>query len=198
MKISQLPTGTPPITVEGMHREELYRMFAEEGFTKGAEIGVEFGENASLMFHTIPGLTMILVDPWADYALASHKYGQQITEKMERRTKNRLRFRDAIYYKMLSEQAAPLVPDSSLDFVYIDGDHSYDLAMLDLILWQRKVRPGGIVAGHDYFSKTRRLATAVIDDYTRTHKIDQWYITDNSGEVNRGSKYCSWFWVKDK
>lgn len=201
MRLSDLPNGKPPVTVPGLNREGLYQMFSAEGFTKGAEIGVEFGENASLMFHTIPGLEMILVDPWADYPLSSYNYGQSLSEQMEGRTRRRLRRREVTYHKMLSEQAAPLVPDLSLDFVYIDGDHNYDMCMLDVILWQRKVRIGGVVSGHDYFENTRRRRVvqckAVIDDYTRAHGIDRWWITDSDG-AERGSKYSSWFWIKEK
>lgn len=41
-------------------------------------------------------------------------------------------------------------PDRSLDFVFIDGDHSYDGVMRDLVAWIPKVKVGGILAGHDY------------------------------------------------
>ena len=186
-----------PITIDGLDREGLYRIFAEEGFTKGAEIGVEFGENASLMFHTIPGLSMILVDPWSDHPRSSYRYGLSMTVKMEQRTRRRLRHRDVTYHKMLSEQAAPLIEDDSLDFVYLDGDHRYDGVMLDIILWQRKVRSGGVIAGHDYGVRTSRMqVTEAVRHYTEAHRISPWFITDNRGQRERGSKYCSWFWVK--
>lgn len=41
-------------------------------------------------------------------------------------------------------------PDSYFDFVYIDGDHSYNGAKSDLRNYFSKVRRGGIIAGHDY------------------------------------------------
>jgi predicted O-methyltransferase YrrM len=37
-----------------------------------------------------------------------------------------------------------------IDFVFIDGDHSYDQVLKDLINYGLKVKPGGIVAGHDW------------------------------------------------
>ena len=48
------------------------------------------------------------------------------------------------------QDAVKDIEDSSLDFVHIDGDHSYDFVMQDIILWGRKVRIGGIISGHDY------------------------------------------------
>jgi predicted O-methyltransferase YrrM len=39
--------------------------------------------------------------------------------------------------------------DDSLDFVFIDADHSYDAVMQDIANWTPKVRKMGIIAGHD-------------------------------------------------
>ena len=43
-----------------------------------------------------------------------------------------------------------LFTESFFDFVYIDGDHSYNGAKSDLIHFFPKVRTGGLIAGHDY------------------------------------------------
>jgi cephalosporin hydroxylase len=34
--------------------------------------------------------------------------------------------------------------------VYLDADHSKAGVLADLKLWMPKVRPGGVIAGHDY------------------------------------------------
>lgn len=52
--------------------------------------------------------------------------------------------------KSTSTEAAPLFADDSLDFVYIDGDHRYEQVLEDLELWYEKVKPSGMLAGHDY------------------------------------------------
>lgn len=36
-----------------------------------------------------------------------------------------------------------------IDFLFIDGDHSFEAVLLDLKMWVPKVRPGGMVMGHD-------------------------------------------------
>jgi predicted O-methyltransferase YrrM len=40
--------------------------------------------------------------------------------------------------------------DDSLDFVFIDGDHSYEAVKADIQAWLPKVKSNGLLAGHDY------------------------------------------------
>ncbi len=42
--------------------------------------------------------------------------------------------------------------DLSLDFVFIDADHSYEIAKKDITEWYPKVKIGGTIAGHDYYN----------------------------------------------
>lgn len=52
-------------------------------------------------------------------------------------------------YREYSVEAAKSFPDNSLDFVYIDGDHDGDASYNDMRAWYPKVKPGGVLAGHD-------------------------------------------------
>ena len=49
-----------------------------------------------------------------------------------------------------SLQAAASFADGTVDFCFIDGDHSYEAVKQDIMAWLPKVRPQGILAGHDY------------------------------------------------
>jgi hypothetical protein len=49
-----------------------------------------------------------------------------------------------------SVRAAQLFADESVAFCFIDADHSYESVTADLRAWWPKVRPGGMLAGHDY------------------------------------------------
>lgn len=40
--------------------------------------------------------------------------------------------------------------DESVDFVFIDGDHHYEIVLKDIQGWFPKVKKGGIISGHDY------------------------------------------------
>lgn len=50
----------------------------------------------------------------------------------------------------LSMDALNDFEDNSLDFVYIDGNHTLPYIAADIFGWERKVRKGGIISGHDY------------------------------------------------
>lgn len=49
-----------------------------------------------------------------------------------------------------SVEAARQFDDHSLAMVFIDGDHRHATVSIDIETWRHKVRPGGILAGHDY------------------------------------------------
>ncbi len=49
-----------------------------------------------------------------------------------------------------SPRCAEIYKDKSIDFVFIDGDHSYDAVIKDIKAWLPKIKTGGILSGHDY------------------------------------------------
>lgn len=49
-------------------------------------------------------------------------------------------------------QMSQHVPDGSCDIVYIDAGHSYEDVKRDLEAWIPKVKPGGVIAGHDFIN----------------------------------------------
>lgn len=52
--------------------------------------------------------------------------------------------------KGISWEVADQFEDESVDFVFIDADHVYQSVRNDVLAWLPKVKPGGIIAGHDY------------------------------------------------
>ena len=53
---------------------------------------------------------------------------------------------------MPSVEAAEIFPDGFFDFFFIDASHDAASIRSDLAAWWPKVRPGGVLAGHDYVS----------------------------------------------
>ena len=49
-----------------------------------------------------------------------------------------------------STKAAADFTDQSLDFVFIDANHSYEHVKADIEAWKPKMKVGGMLSGHDY------------------------------------------------
>ena len=167
-----------PIRIPRLDRKRLVQLFGEWGLKRGAEIGVDGGTFSEFMFKHIPDLELIGVDPWA----RDQGKRQQAWKLLKGHNWTR--------HHMASEQAYNLVPDVSLDFVYIDGDHRFDFVMLDLILWARKVKPGGIVSGHDYYRFRQGGVVDAVNTYTHAHDVRHWFVTDE--------KTATFFWLKQR
>jgi len=189
-----------PIELKGINRVDMYKLFKKCGYKRGAEIGVWAGRNAQDIVHEIPRVRLFLIDQYKDYRGARKPRGNSRHQKAEHQAHKAMKSHNVKFLKMKSEEAINHFKDGTLDFVYIDGNHLYDYAMLDILLWSRKVRVGGVISGHDYYNadKSRVGVKSAVDDYTRYHKINPWYITDMVKERERKKKNPrrSWFWVK--
>lgn len=108
------------------------------------------------MCDVIRDLHMIAVDMWKVLPKRDDPYAETyITFHHE---ENYARFKAAAekffptriqIMRMDTSEAAELVPDESLDFVFIDADHTYEGCKRDIENWVPKVRRGGMIAGHD-------------------------------------------------
>lgn len=56
--------------------------------------------------------------------------------------------------RKLSVEAAKHFGEAVLDWVYIDGNHSYEAVVDDIHAWLPKLKPGGLIGGHDYLNDT--------------------------------------------
>jgi hypothetical protein len=123
--------------------------------TEGVEIGCAFGGFSERILEQWPGM-LHLVDPWVQQDSSVYREITNTAAPWEDwlalAKKNTERFGDrAQLHRMFSHEAAPLFPDGSLDFVYIDGNHSFEAVTQDLELWWPKVKAGGLFSGHDYY-----------------------------------------------
>jgi hypothetical protein len=166
-------------------RRDLYKYFNDLGYKTGCEVGVKAAANAWDMFSRIDGLRLYLVEPYYDYGDVDFKRGHRahkynMLEDFNRVNKKKHKF-DVRWIIDKSERAHEKIPDECLDFVYIDGNHSYDYCMLDLILYSRKVKPGGIVSGHDY---NLPGVVKAVNDFVRAHEYHPIYLTERDANIS--------------
>ena len=177
-------------------RNYLPGFFKELGFKVGAEIGVLKGEFTELFCKE--GLKMFAVDPWAMADYYQHPKGQRKLDQQFAEATGRLAPYDCTIIRKTSMEALEDFEDESLDFVYIDACHHFRYVAEDLCEWIKKVRPGGIVSGHDFFYSRKTGENAqhvrwVVEAFTMAYDIKPLYIL---GKVKNLDKWPSWMFFK--
>lgn len=119
---------------------------------RGAELGVWYGNTFFRLLESLPDLFLIGVDDWRPIPQYTHHNDQQANRANVFITSRTFNGRTKIM-EMTTDQAAILVPDKSLDFVFIDSfdtRHAYESMTKDIKNWLPKVKMGGFVTGHGY------------------------------------------------
>jgi hypothetical protein len=137
-------------------RNQLGSLLEELNFKDGVEIGVQRARFASI--RVLPKWkscrSYTLVDLWGHQAnyVDGANAGQREQESIYNEAKKRLKpFANITQFmRMKSSDAATKIANTSLDFVYVDARHDYCGAKEDIFLYWPKLRPGGLMAGHDF------------------------------------------------
>lgn len=120
----------------------------------GAEIGVFKGKHALSLLTTLDISTLYLIDPYEPYE--GYEEGK-LHGKEEDLAREALRDHSdrIVWVKKMSSEALGSLPDG-MDFVYIDGNHSYEFVRADMDLYYPKLRHGGTLGGHDIGNAIRK------------------------------------------
>ena len=180
-----------------INRIKLAEYFGELGFKVGAEIGVAKGYYSEVLCQSIPGLKLYCIDSWSAYPTYDHNMKKH--ENNFTIAKQILLKYHCELIKKFSMDAIKDFEDGSLDFVFIDGNHKYEYVKEDITEWTKKVKIGGIVSGHDYYtSKNRRVRVkqAVNEYIAQTgYKLQ---LTDNRRHLEkRDNQHQCWYFIKE-
>ena len=70
--------------------------------------------------------------------------------------------------------------DIKIDYLHIDGDHSYEGLSADIINWLPKIKSNGIIAGHDYTTEYKTNVIKAVDEYFGKENVNtnvsSWYV----------------------
>lgn len=194
-----LEAAEMPIEIPRVVRTDLGGILRDLGCTRGAEIGVWRGEFSEALCQANPALHLTCVDAWTPYwQYADYRLRPKLDEA-EADARRRLAPYGCTLIKAFSEDAAKRIGDATLDFVYIDSNHAFEFVVRDLAAWIPKVRPGGIVAGHDYDARYKGIHVApAVHGYTTAYGIRPWFVLGRR-KVRRGEprdRERSFLWVK--
>tara|TARA_A100001011_G_C14303001_1_gene841716 strand:+ start:584 stop:1192 length:609 start_codon:yes stop_codon:yes gene_type:complete len=118
----------------------------------GAEIGVKEGDFSKILLSGWHGCKLYLIDPWENQD--KNIYDEDIHDHESDYHKTQYNLRDfSGRYEIIrqySNDAHSHFAKNSLDFIYVDGNHSYEGVKSDLELFYPKLKYGGVMMGDDY------------------------------------------------
>jgi predicted O-methyltransferase YrrM len=127
---------------QGRKRDQYFpNLINEMKYEYAAEIGVDQGIFSNVLLEKTNLKKLYCIDIWQNSV--KKQKAIELLKKHESRIE---------IYQGLSTATEILdkIQNNSLDYVYIDGDHSLEGIFYDMRAWIQKIRIGGIMSGHDY------------------------------------------------
>jgi len=170
------------------------------------EIGVWRGDFTHTINTVLKPSRTIGIDPYLLYEGYSDKpdaYEDNNSDSVEYANQKNL---DSLYnlvkkrsleesWELIREKSLNAVndwEDKSVDFVYLDANHKYEQVLEDIEAWWPKIKPGGILSGHDFLKGSKVEKYGVIEavtDFREKHRL-----TLNTTP----EKWATWWVVKNK
>lgn len=155
----------------------------------GCELGVCRGHNLRYLLDRADEVAMsYAIDPYSPYidepwGLISQEEingWKSIAHDILLEFGNKIKF-----LEMTSTEAAAHIPDNSLDYIFIDGDHNFEPVLKDCRSYWSKVKSEGIFAGHDWNLDNVKNA------------VTQFRSENNITTEIKFTESNVWFWYKD-
>ncbi len=150
----------------------------------GVEVGVAEGTTTEYLLQTLPSLRLSGVDSYPVYIdwNDTQPDGDANKAEMLRKVDPYMERYNHIYED--SDDAVSKFDDESLDFVFIDGLHTYNQVLKDCQNYYSKIKKGGFIIGHD-FARIQGVNKAVRE------------FAKSIGKEIKNAKQDLWYWQKD-
>ena len=153
-----------------MDYEDLYSDMVNK-FNDGSqfvELGVWYGRSAAFMAVEIVNSGKLITLDVVDNFLKS---------PIEKSTKSLVQFDFVKIIQNNTAEQAKYYRNESLDFVFVDADHSAHGVSMDIMAWLPKVKKGGVLAGHDYENWRYPELKIAVDNLLKVKKVSEmcWY-----------------------
>jgi len=140
-----------------------------------AEVGILHGALSETILNNCPQIkTYYLVDPWQPFEIPID-HSQEVWDSRYIAVKSKMeQYSDKAYVlRLTSLKAAGLFEPESLDFVYIDANHSFRHVDEDIKAWWPKIKTTGYLAGHDMIERWGGVVKAVEANFGKQYFCGQ-------------------------
>jgi hypothetical protein len=143
----------------------------------GIEIGSDKGNTTSFLLKTLQNLFIYCVDPYENYIdwNSNQLYERESTFQnfINRMTDYSDRYK---LYRNKSDDAFKFFEKKSVDFIFIDGLHTYEQVKNDCQNYYSILKDGGIFSGHDY--NTILEVKNAVNEFAKSVNKKQIFLTD--------------------
>jgi len=171
----------------------------------GAEIGVWQGAFSADLLRVAKPRRLHLIDPWrvgsgdksaAWYGSSTKTQADMdaIHDRVRQKFAAQIREERVLIDRRPSGEALMSLASASLDWVYIDGDHTHEATLADLQTAMQKVRPGGLISGDDYGDRGRDWfrngVTLALHEFLHETKGRTWltFLMDGQFAIQNGAQ----------
>jgi len=151
---------------------------AKERFGKksiiAAENGVWQGEFSKQIYKNLNIEKLFLIDSWR------LQYRKEALEALSKTIYN-MNYDNVYIMKMSSEMASKIL-NIEFDFVYLDNIHEPNYVFKEMNWWFKKIKKGGMLAGHDYTSLKPNRVKLAVEMFTKKYSLDCSYVENNPNE----------------
>ena len=110
-----------------------------------AELGADQGEFSSVILNSANPKKLHIIDSWH-----TERYSDAKAIGVSQLFHKQIETGQVAITRALSVTAAEQFDDNYFDWIYIDTDHSYETTIAELFAYERTVKAGGFICGHDY------------------------------------------------
>jgi len=155
------------------NRKQLRRVINLLDAKKVVEVGVHKGDFLNWLSEDhMPGCKFYGVDKWQVYD------GYEFSRDCTAHAGALAQAKEVAYHRFAGSNVELICGESSethglegLDLVYIDANHEEEFAARDMDAWWDKIRPGGVLAGHDYDHPGLPGAAKAVDAFVAKHNL---------------------------
>lgn len=154
------------------HRKQWITDLVNENDLKvGCEVGVHQGRTFKYVLDNCPGMTKhIAIDKWEGKDGLYEQWLEELKESLKDDPR-------AEFIRGFSQDVSDQVEDNSLDFVFIDGDHSFEGCARDIRHYAPKVKKGGWITGHDInLVEVKNAVSLYFNNTWKTAYDNIWYL----------------------